>query len=256
MPFSISPLRHDESPSGGDPTGEGLLDRRVRPYRVWVPQDKVLVLGNSQDAERELNAEAVLGDRVPVYRRMSGGGAVLLSPGCLCLGLRFAKRKELAIQDYFAKGSGLIRTVAGNKLGLDLRHRGISDLVCSKADGKFPLGGDGVAGNPDPERDRKVAGCALYMPRDFVLYLVSILIDPDFSEMEKYLAHPSKEPDYRASRSHRDFLAGLASLTERPILAGEMIPWFEEAIESVLQSDLDWELFRPDPPDPLYSRPA
>src|SRR5690606_8510392 len=130
IPVTLAPLRYNESPAARDPTGEGLLDRSVLPYRVWVPRERILVLGNSQEAEKELNAEAALSDRIPVFRRMSGGGAVLLSPGCLCVGLRFAKRKELAIQDYFAKGYGLIRTVAGEKLGLELRQQGISDMAC------------------------------------------------------------------------------------------------------------------------------
>lgn len=237
-------MRYDESPSGGDPTGESLLDRESPPYRVWVPGEKILVLGNSQEAERELNAEAVVADRIPVFRRMSGGGAVLLSQGCLCLGLRFAKRKELAIQDYFTMGSGLIRSVTRKNLGLDLQPRGISDLVCVNDGGKASLGGYSFATYPEPVRDRKVAGCALYMPRDFVLYLVSILIDPDFSDIEKYLAHPSREPDYRAGRSHRDFMAGLGSLSGRPVPAGDMVPWFEAEIESTLGAELDWELCR------------
>jgi len=220
IPVTLAPLRYNESPAVRDPTGEGLLDRSVLPYRVWVPRERILVLGNSQEAEKELNAEAALSDRIPVFRRMSGGGAVLLSPGCLCVGLRFAKRKQLAIQHYFAKGYGLIRTVAGEKLGLELRQQGISDMACG---------------------DRKVAGCALYMPRDFVLYLASIIIHPDFADMEKYLAHPSKEPDYRGGRLHRDFMTGLASLAETPVAAAEMVPWFEDAIESSLGEDLDWE---------------
>lgn len=264
---SIQPLRHTEVPPDSNPTGEQLLDRAQRPYRVWVPQAKAIVLGNSQEAERELNVEAVRRDGIAVHKRMSGGGAVLLSPGCLCLGLRFAKRKELCIADYFAKASALISGVVSRELGLELRLRGTSDLACTVTQATVSPKEDLVKGSPEAAKvmnrsseaaevmnglaeaasgsagitERKVAGCALYMPRDFVLYLVSILVDPDFTDFEKYLAHPSKEPEYRSGRSHGDFLGSLAALSGRPVKAAEMVPWFEKKIPAEPGLDLDWE---------------
>lgn len=245
MPESIQPLRHTDVPPDSNPTGEQLLDRVQRPYRVWVPQGKAIVLGNSQEAEKELNVEAVLRDGIAVHKRMSGGGAVLLSPGCLCLGLRFAKRKDLSIGDYFAKASALISGVVSRELNLELRLRGTSDLACTVAEEpKMDLvkGLAEAASDEAGTSERKVAGCALYMPRDYVLYLVSILVDPDFADIEKYLAHPSKEPGYRSGRSHGDFLGGLAALSGRPVTAAEMIPWFEKKIPAEPGLDLDWEL--------------
>lgn len=253
MSESIQPLRHTEVPAVSNPTGEQLLDRASRPYLVWVPQGKAIVLGNSQDAEKELNVEAVRRDGIAVHKRMSGGGAVLLSPGCLCIGLRFAKRKELSIAGYFAKASTLISGVVCHELGLELRLRGTSDLACQVPAGWNAAGGpfrpmdslvDGLAEaatDSAGSSERKVAGCALYMPRDFVLYLVSILVDPDFTDIEKYLAHPSKEPEYRSGRSHGDFLGGLAALSGKPITAAEMMPWFEKKIPAEPGLDLDWD---------------
>jgi lipoate-protein ligase A len=257
-PESIQPLRHGDIPPESNPTGEQLLDRAQRPYRVWVPQGKAIVLGNSQEAEKELNLEAVLRDGVAVHKRMSGGGAVLLSPGCLCLGLRFAKRKELSIADYFAKASALISGVVSRELGLELRLRGTSDLACTVTARPAKPMNDLVNGLAEAANlvnglaeaandaagisERKVAGCALYMPRDYVLYLVSILVDPDFADIEKYLAHPSKEPEYRSGRSHGDFLGGLAALSGKAVTAAEMVPWFEKKIPAEPGLDLDWEL--------------
>jgi lipoate-protein ligase A len=37
-------------------------------------------------------------------------------------------------------------------------------------------------------------------------------VDCDIEMIEKYLRHPSKEPEYRKGRSHRDFVVGLSSL--------------------------------------------
>jgi lipoate---protein ligase len=243
----INPLRHHDVPPESNPTGEGLLDRSGRPYRVWVPGGNVVVLGNSQDAERELNMEAVIRDGIPVHKRMSGGGAVLLSPGCLCLGLRFAKRKELSIHDYFAKASALISEVVLERLGLELRLRGTSDLACTPSPGGHPGIVSGLAEvgmGVDGSMERKVAGSSLYMPRDYVLYLTSILVDPDFSDIGRYLAHPSKEPDYRAGREHAAFLGALGPLSGKNVRAGDMTDWFEQKIPAVPGLDLDWELSR------------
>ncbi|HKP97739.1 MAG TPA: hypothetical protein VJ385_18510 [Fibrobacteria bacterium] len=221
------------------------MDRSLRPFLAWVPAAKTIVLGNSQDPERELNVEAVLRDGIPVFKRMSGGGAVLLSPGCVCLGLRFTKGKDLSIHDYFAKGSALITEVAAEKLGLELRLRGTSDLACLGPLGTEAALGEKLAetgGSGEGTLERKVAGCALYMPRDFVLYLVSILVDPDFSDMETYLAHPSKEPGYRGGRTHRDFLAGLGPLSGKPLEPADLAGWLQRKIPAMPGLDLDWEL--------------
>jgi lipoate---protein ligase len=250
MPDAIEPLRSTDVDPAVNPTGEQLLDRAQAPFRVWVPGAQAIVLGNSQAPEMELNLDAVRQDGIPVHKRMSGGGAVLLSPGCLCLGLRFAKRKELGIHDYFAKASTLISAIVKDHLDLELRLRGTSDLAC-----KLPVRDTGMIdpGSAETESsvqglmERKVAGCAMYMPRDYVLYLVSILVEPDFTAIEKYLAHPTKEPEYRSGRTHRDFLAGLGPLTAetrggRPLNPGDMISWFTQKIPDWPGLDLDWEL--------------
>ena len=97
---------HDVEPED-NPTGEELLDRSRPPLKVWVPMGSTLVLGHSQDPERELHVATATADEVTVFKRMGGGGAVLLTPGCLCLGLRFAKQPSLGIHDYFRLGSGV-----------------------------------------------------------------------------------------------------------------------------------------------------
>jgi lipoate---protein ligase len=224
MTDSIHPLRHDERDPGSDPTGEGLLDRSAQPWAAWVPPYPAIVLGNSQSPEKELNIAAVLRDRIPVHKRISGGGAVLLSSGCVCMGLRFRKQKSFSIQDYFSRGSSVIIGVARERLGLELVPRGISDLA-------FPA----------PEGDKKIAGSSLYMPRDFALYLVSILIAPDLESISLYLSHPSDEPGYRAGRVHGEFLAGLGPLSGRPVEAREALEWFMEAIPGRVGAELDWE---------------
>jgi lipoate-protein ligase A len=212
---ALRALEHHELPHGQSSTGEDLLDRGLPPSRIWVPEKTCLVVGHSQDLGKELRVDNVEADGVTVYRRRSGGGAVLLSPSCLCVALRFRKTPSLGNHDCFAMGSGIIARAVKKTLGLDLEQRGISDLAC---------------------RDKKVVGCSLYMPRDFALYLASILIEADYSGMDRYLAHPSKEPEYRARRGHRDFLAGLAELAGKKIRAGDLIPALQVEIDSLSEA--------------------
>lgn len=224
MTDSIHPLRYADSGASGEATGERLLDRGLRPWDAWVPARPVIVLGNSQNPERELQVTAVLRDGIPVHKRIGGGGSVLLTPGCVCLALRFRKRVGFSIKDYFALGSSLIIETARDRLGLDLFLRGISDLACATPDG-----------------DKKVAGSSLYLPRDFALYLVSILVAPDLGPIEEYLLHPSQEPDYRSGRSHSEFLSGLSNASGRRLDPQEVLSWFREGIPERLGADLDWE---------------
>jgi lipoate-protein ligase A len=140
------------------------------------------------------------------------------------LALRFRKRSGFSIRDYFALGSSVIIELAREKLELDLFLRGISDLACGT-----------------PEGDKKVAGSSLYLPRDFALYLVSILVAPELEKIAEYLVHPSQEPDYRARRRHGDFLIGLSAAAGRPVSPDLVAEWFRESIPERLGSELDWE---------------
>jgi lipoate-protein ligase A len=224
MTEPIQPLRYADRDPSEDPTGESLLDRSLPPWSAWIPSRPVVVLGNSQDPERELQVAAVLRDRIPVHKRICGGGAVLLSPACICLSLRFRKRHGVTIKDYFALGSSVIIETCRNRFGGDLFLRGISDLACST-----------------PNGDKKVAGSSLYLPRDFALYLVSILVAPDLGPIGEYLLHPSQEPDYRMGRSHGEFLASLSEAAGRPLDPRDVLEWFKETIPERLGAELDWE---------------
>jgi lipoate-protein ligase A len=101
--------------------------------------------------------------------------------------------------------------------------RGISDLA-----------------HAGPSGLRKVAGCSLYMPRDFALYLASIMVRPDYGEIEAYLSHPSREPDYRGGRRHSDFIVGLEELASRSLPPAEVAAALADAVEGRLRPELDY----------------
>jgi lipoate-protein ligase A len=177
------------------PTGEDVIDPQGSGFRAWIPQTSILVLGNSQKPEIELNLDNVAADGVPVYQRKGGGGAVLLTEGCVCVAWRMEKRKEWSIADYFGSGNGLVTRVLRDAYGIEALPRGISDLAVETDAGI-----------------RKVSGSSLYLPRECAFYLVSILVNARIADWDRYLAHPSREPDYRSGRKHGEFVTNLADL--------------------------------------------
>ena len=180
------------------PTGEDIADPDTLPFRVWIPERNFLVLGYSQEPEREFNLDAVGKHDIPVYKRKGGGGAVLLSPGNVCVALRFPRKPGFGIAEYFSAANGMIRAALRDALSLDLEPRGISDLAFE---------------------ERKVLGSSLQLTRNSAVYLASILVSVDRVLLDELLRHPSREPDYRGGRVHHDFvrnlneIPGLESLT-------------------------------------------
>jgi lipoate-protein ligase A len=194
------------------PTGEDLLDPGEPELRVWVPDRSILVLGYSQEADKELRLEAVTETGIPVYRRKGGGGAVLLTPGAVCVGMRLPRRPEKGLHDHFAFANGLLQKAFQDELGLELRPQGVSDLAYE---------------------GRKVMGSSLYLPRECALYLGSFLVSTPIALLDRFLAHPSREPEYRQGRSHGDFVR---NLSEIPGLSFMTPAWLREMLETRLQA--------------------
>lgn len=207
------PIRY--SGTSSFPTGEDVIDPQGPGFRVWIPETSILVLGNSQSPEIELNVEHVVTDGIPVYQRKGGGGAVLLTPGCVCLAWRMEKGKDFGIADYFGSGNGLVTQVLRDAYGIEALPRGISDLAVQTADGV-----------------RKISGSSLYLPRECAFYLVSILVNARIADWDRFLAHPSREPDYRGGRKHEEFVTNLTELNAKITPEG-----LREALEEAVGKD-------------------
>ncbi len=160
---------------------------------VWVPKSPMVVLGRSNKATREVNTENCLKDGIPILKRLGGGGTVLLHKGCLVVSIGTWVKDYYQNDLYFRLlNQSLINTIQRIVPDLTLGQRGYSDIV---------LG------------EKKIAGTSLFRSRNYLLYQASILVDLQIESIERYLAHPSAEPDYRRGRSHRDFLLGLLEVT-------------------------------------------
>jgi lipoate-protein ligase A len=128
---------------------------------------------------------------VPVLRRCSGGGAVLQGAGSLNYSL------ILKIPE-----TGPLSGISSTNAEIMNRHR---DALAPIAGGLIE-----VQGHSDLARGAlKFSGNAQRRRRRCLLYHGTILLGSDIELMERLLPMPSRQPDYRQNRPHRDFLTNL-----------------------------------------------
>ncbi len=160
---------------------------------IWKPKERMVVLGRSNKASIELLKSICDQDGIPIVKRLGGGGTVLLHPGCLVVSVGAWVRDYYQNNLYFHLLNQSVIDALNMKLPeCSFSQRGFSDIVSG---------------------ERKLAGTSLFRSRNYLLYQASILVELRVADIERYLAHPSAEPDYRLGRSHREFLMGLEELS-------------------------------------------
>ena len=171
-----------------DETGafpEGLL----RFYSSTLP---CVVLGYGNRVAAEVNLDACTSAGVPILRRSSGGGTVMLGPGCLAYALILPVAHAPELESITGTNRHVMNRLAAaftRLLGHPVDVRGHTDLVL-----------DG----------RKFSGNAQRRRRRALLFHGTFLLDHDLSRIEQCLRLPERRPEYRADRTHRDFLTNLA----------------------------------------------
>jgi len=212
-----------------DATEAGELAPGV--LRLWESSDYFVVLGRSSSAEGEVDLDACCRDRVPVLRRNSGGGTILAGPGCLMyawvLGFRdFPQLQAIdqAHQFFLDKLSHLLTTDETT-----VRPLGTSDLtIRATASGPW----------------QKFSGNAIRLKRKHILYHGTLLYNFDLECLPRWLATPTRTPDYRNDRQHTEFVTNLN--IERDVLVRTLIQgwqadealsaWPEQRTKKIVQA--------------------
>jgi lipoate-protein ligase A len=165
---------------------EEALDEEL--LRLYEPTQPFVVLGVGNEVEREVDVASCRALGIPILRRCSGGGTVLQAPGCLNYSLVLRVPAGAGLRD--------IHSTHERVLG---RHQGMLERLLSAA--------VGIQGTSDLTLGAlKFSGNAQRRKQRFVLYHGTFLLTADLDLIEKVLRMPSREPDYRRSRRHRDFL--------------------------------------------------
>ena len=196
-------------------------------FETWIPKETLVVLGSSNSDALELNQEAFSGATSPPrLRRAGGGGAVVLHDGCLIVGVGAWVKHMYRNEHYFSLINGAL--IEGLRkqyplLGSRLSQRGISDICCD---------------------DKKIAGTSMFRSKNYLLFQASFLIDAKADLIARYLNHPSKEPDYRQGRTHRDFIMGLRSVLD--CSCEELLESTHDIWRVCLEAQISSELVPPD----------
>lgn len=158
--------------------------------RVWQWAAPAVVLGAGGRIADDVHEERCRADGVPLARRASGGGTVLLGPGCLLYTIVLRYDRDPALTQIVPSyGYVLGRIVTGLAAAAPHLHlRGSSDIA---------------------ELERKVSGNAQQRKRTHMLQHGTLLYDFDIARVADYLKVPPRQPQYRRQRSHRDFLTNL-----------------------------------------------
>jgi lipoate-protein ligase A len=158
--------------------------------RVWEWPRPAVVLGSAARLAQDVDEAACEADGVPILRRSSGGGTVLLGSGCLLYSLILHYERDAALAEIrpsYRFILGRIGQVLAEGSGR-VEQAGISDLTL-----------DG----------RKFSGSAQQRKRSFLLHHASVLFAFDLRLVPRYLREPPRQPEYRAGRDHLAFLRNL-----------------------------------------------
>lgn len=163
--------------------------------KIWQPETKTVVLGSGNKSELECNEYNCLLDGVNIKKRYGGGGTVLLDEKCLVISFGCWVKDPYKNSYYFSVlNQSLINVLKAKWMVFEgLSQNGISDISFS---------------------DRKTCGTSLFRSRNYLLFQASILVEDSIEDIAKYLLHPTKEPDYRGGKSHRDFLTCLKNIED------------------------------------------
>jgi lipoate-protein ligase A len=154
--------------------------------RLWEWPQYAVVLGAGCRLAEEVDEERCGIDGVPILRRASGGGTVLLGPGCLLysLVLRYDRAPELT--------------------QIQASYRWILGRIGQALNGGLPAGISDLA-----LEGRKVSGNAQQRKRDHLLHHGTLLYAFDLERVGRYLRPPPRPPEYRVGREHAAFLRNL-----------------------------------------------
>jgi lipoate-protein ligase A len=158
--------------------------------RLWEWPHPAVILGAGCRLAEDVDEAACRDDGVPILRRASGGGTVLLGPGCLLYGLVLDYERDPALRDISASYEFI----------LDRIRAALADV----------MPGLGLAGTSDlAVGGRKVSGNAQQRKQRHLLHHGTLLYDFDLGRVGRYLHPPGRQPDYRDRRDHAAFLMNL-----------------------------------------------
>jgi lipoate-protein ligase A len=163
--------------------------------RLWEWPAPAVVLGAAGKLADDVDEAACARDGVPILRRSSGGGTVLLGKGCLLYSLVLSFDRDAALREIPTSYCYILGRVLEALAGL------LPDLCCA---GTSDLAAGG----------RKFSGNAQQRKRTYLLHHGTLLYDFELAPVGRYLKLPERRPEYRRDRGHEAFLTNLSATRE------------------------------------------
>jgi lipoate-protein ligase A len=200
--------------------------------RVYEPRETCVVVGYGNRRGVEVDLAACGAASVPVLRRASGGGTVVLGPGCLA----YAVVLPVAAHPGLETVTGTNRWVMERQRAVMERVLGEPVVVCGHTD--LVAGGRKFSGNAQRRRSRAL------------LFHGTFLLEFDLGVISRLLRMPSWQPEYRGGRLHDAFVRNLGVGAGRVKEAlreawGAEQPW-EEPLEGRVEALLAARYGRPE----------
>jgi lipoate-protein ligase A len=171
---------------------EAEAGRAGEVLRFWEWSNPAVVLGSGGKLADDVNEARCRADGVPILRRSSGGGTVLLGPGCLCFSLVLAYERSPLLREIPFSYVYILERNRDALRGLaeDIECAGTSDLAAA---------------------GRKFSGNSQQRKRHFLLHHGTILYAFALDCIGCYLRLPVRQPEYRHGREHGSFLNNLSA---------------------------------------------
>jgi lipoate-protein ligase A len=172
--------------------------------RFWEPRELFVAVGYANKVATEANVPACAENKIPIFRRCSGGGTVLQGPGVLNYALILKIEEGMPTASINAANRFIMER---NRAALEAEVRSQKPeariAVCGYTDLTL------VTDHTLLVTEKKFSGNAQRRKKNFLLFHGTFLVNFNLLLVEKFLAMPSLQPDYRQGRKHLDFITNL-----------------------------------------------
>jgi len=236
-----------ETPAANLALDEALLDTAeaegpaAEVLRLWESPQPVVRLGRSSRVEEEVDVSACTERGIPIFRRSSGGAAIVAGPGCLMYAVALSYDRRPEARGIHASHAYVLDRLAGalrSHVGT-VERAGTSDLALIDRTGTTAA--------------RKFSGNSLRVKRTHFLYHGTLLYNFDLTLITACLKSPPRQPEYRQARGHREFVVNLTAswqTLESALAAawptqGELKDWPRARVEALVNErygQQEWNL--------------
>lgn len=202
---------HDSLPVNQLAADESMLSlsesQRSSAFRIWELSRPCVVLGRGSKFADEVYESACDLDDVAVLRRTSGGASIIAGPGCLMYSVVLCHADDARLHSIDSTHQFVLDKVArglNDRVKVDFGENRPGQVVMA---GTSDLGWQPHSSEGQPLR--KFSGNSMRRGRTCTLYHGTILYDFDLDLIGRYLRTAPRQPEYRAARDHREFVANL-----------------------------------------------